>query len=145
MGEDKLLASFIGLISHPTSVTIISPTRLVYSRSIGRDMVPALEKELAQSTGEYKYCLLIILNNFFRITDSLSIQGTKIVPVYIFNKDLLPECEEGILKTDSYSIKNGLIGIIRAYNYVPKSPEAQKIVDEYIAQRNSGTRAGGRG
>ena len=76
------------------------------------------------------------------LRQDFSIEEMKYMPIYKFDKNLLPLCEEGLLKTESFSIKNRLIIIMLANNYVPASTEAQKMIDEYMAQRNSGTRAG---
>ena len=66
----------------------------------------------------------------------------KYEPIYEFDKNLLPVCEEGLLKTESPAIKERLVDIMRANNYVLKSSEAKRIMDEIIVQRNTGTRGG---
>jgi hypothetical protein len=140
----QLTSAIIGAISTPKMVRIVSPSKLVYSRNNNKYIIPKLEQEINKSTGDYKYCLILALYHISYQQD-FSVEELKRVLVYQFKNDLLPECEDGLLKTESPGIKVGLVNIMRANNYVPKSSEAKRIMDEIIAQRNSGTRAGGRG
>ena len=101
----------------------------------GKKAVPLIEKEhQAAPKGDYKYSLLIILN---KISQKLaySTDAAKYVPVHQFDPNLLPQCEEGLLTTESPGIRRELVGILIAHGYVPASAEAQKIIDEVRAKK----------
>jgi len=115
-------------------VRVTSASGLVYSRNTNRDIVPKLEKEMMKATGDYKNSLIIILSKIgTQLEYSENTKGY--VPVYQFDPNLLPQCEEGLLTTESPGIRRELVGILIAHGYVPASAEAQKIIDEVRAKK----------
>lgn len=131
---DSLTMALITLISRPNMVRVTTASRLVYSRNRNRDIVPTLREEISHAGGDYKYSLIIILSKIGTQSDySESAKGY--VPVYQFEKELLPQCEEGLLTTESPGIRRELVGILIAHGYVPASAEAQKIIDEVSAEK----------
>lgn len=105
----------------------------------GKRAIPPVEQELGLAKGDHRYSLLIILS---KVSDKLeySRDAGKRISVHEFDRGLLPQCEEGLLTTESPGIRRELARILKTHGYIPASADAQKIIDQFTAKKDTNTK-----